>query len=43
MAAKTMKAVQVVDYHAPMEMHLVPTPTVEHPLDVIVRIGAAGT
>lgn len=42
MADKTMKAVRVVAYHAPMEMYDVPTPTVQSPLDVIVKIGAAG-
>lgn len=42
MAAETMKAVRVMAYHAPLEMHEVPTPTVQGPLDVIVRIGAAG-
>ncbi|KAF3045363.1 hypothetical protein E8E11_008913 [Didymella keratinophila] len=42
MAAKTMKAVRVMAYHAPMEMQDVPRPTVQSPLDVIVKVGAAG-
>lgn len=42
MAAKTMKAVRVMAYHTPMEMHDVPTPTMQTPLDVIVKVGAAG-
>ncbi len=37
-----MKAVQVVGYHAPMQLRDVPEPKVEGPLDVIVRIGGAG-
>jgi len=37
-----MKAVRVMAYHAPMVIQDVPIPTVESPLDVIVRIGAAG-
>ncbi|KAF3035579.1 hypothetical protein E8E12_006617 [Didymella heteroderae] len=42
MAAKTMKAVRVMAYHAPMEIHDIPTPTIQSPLDIIVKVGAAG-
>lgn len=42
MAAKTMKAVRVTAYHAPMVIQDVPIPTADSPLDVIVRVGAAG-
>lgn len=42
MAAKTMKAVRVVAYHAPMEIQDITTPTIQSPLDVIVKVGAAG-
>lgn len=37
-----MKAVRVVGYHLPMELQDVDTPSIEGPLDVIVRVGAAG-
>ncbi|KAA0918312.1 NAD(P)-dependent alcohol dehydrogenase [Dietzia sp. ANT_WB102] len=37
-----MRAVRVVEYHQNMEMHDVPEPEISGPLDVIVRIGAAG-
>lgn len=37
-----MRAVRVVEYHQDMEMHDVPKPEITGPLDVIVRIGAAG-
>lgn len=37
-----MKAVQVVGYHTKLQLTEVPQPTVEGPLDVIVRIGGAG-
>ncbi|MGB6146031.1 NAD(P)-dependent alcohol dehydrogenase [Mycolicibacter algericus] len=37
-----MKAVQVVGYHTKPQLVEVPDPTIEGPLDVIVRIGAAG-
>jgi NAD+-dependent secondary alcohol dehydrogenase Adh1 len=42
MTTQTMKAVRVTAYHAPMEMHDIAIPTVQAPLDVIVRVGAAG-
>ena len=38
----TMRAVQVVGYHQPLEMKELPVPEVTGPLDVIVRIGGAG-
>lgn len=37
-----MKAVQVVGYHQNLEMREVEEPKIQGPLDVIVRIGAAG-
>lgn len=37
-----MKAVQVVGYHQNLELRDVEEPTIQGPLDVIVRIGAAG-
>ena len=37
-----MKAVKVVGYHKNLEMSEAPQPQIEHPLDVIVKIGAAG-
>ena len=37
-----MKAVQVVGYHTKLQLTDVPDPTIEGPLDVIVRIGGAG-
>jgi NAD+-dependent secondary alcohol dehydrogenase Adh1 len=37
-----MKAVQVIGYHTKMQLTDVPAPTVEGPLDVIVRVGGAG-
>lgn len=37
-----MRAVRVVEYHQNMELHDVPKPEISGPLDVIVRIGAAG-
>ncbi|MGU3436619.1 NAD(P)-dependent alcohol dehydrogenase [Actinomycetes bacterium M1A6_2h] len=37
-----MRAVQVVGYHQKLEMHEVPIPEVQGPLDVIVKIGGAG-
>ncbi|MGW1343060.1 NAD(P)-dependent alcohol dehydrogenase [Kribbella sp. NPDC002412] len=37
-----MRAVQVVGYHTKLQLTDVPEPTVEGPLDVIVRIGGAG-
>lgn len=42
MTTQTMKAVRVTAYHASMEMHNIAIPTVQAPLDVIVRVGAAG-
>lgn len=42
MTTQTMKAVRVTAYHASMEMHDIAIPTVQAPLDVIVRVGAAG-
>lgn len=42
MTTQTMKAVRVTAYHAPMEMHDIAIPTAQAPLDVIVRVGAAG-
>ncbi len=37
-----MKAVQVVGYHTKLQLTDVPEPKLEGPMDVIVRIGAAG-
>ena len=37
-----MRAVQVVGYHEDLQMHDVPDPKISGPLDVIVKIGAAG-
>jgi len=37
-----MKAVQVVGYHTGLQLTDIPEPTIEGPLDVIVRIGGAG-
>ncbi|MFG1817632.1 NAD(P)-dependent alcohol dehydrogenase [Kribbella sp. NPDC049174] len=37
-----MRAVQVVGYHTKLQLTDVPEPTVQGPLDVIVRIGGAG-
>ncbi|ANS28635.1 NAD(P)-dependent alcohol dehydrogenase [Rhodococcus opacus] len=37
-----MKAVQVVGYHTKLQLTDIPEPTIEGPLDVIVRIGGAG-
>lgn len=37
-----MRAVRVVEYHQNMEMHDVDKPRIAGPLDVIVKIGAAG-
>ena len=37
-----MKAVQVVGYHTKLQLTEIPEPTLEGPLDVIVRIGGAG-
>ncbi|MGV9867198.1 NAD(P)-dependent alcohol dehydrogenase [Rhodococcus koreensis] len=37
-----MKAVQVVGYHTKLQLTDIPEPTVEGPLDVVVRIGGAG-
>lgn len=37
-----MKAVQVVGYHTKPQLVEVPDPTIEGPLDIIVRVGAAG-
>lgn len=38
----TMKAVKVVGYHKNLEMSEAPQPKIDNPLDVIVKIGAAG-
>ncbi len=38
----TMRAVQVVGYHRPLEMTEVPAPEPTGPLDVVVRVGGAG-
>src|SRR4051794_4357821 len=38
----TMRAVQVVDYHQPLQMAEVDAPDPTGPFDVIVRIGGAG-
>ena len=37
-----MRAVRVVGYHEDLQMHDVPDPKISGPLDVIVKIGAAG-
>jgi NAD+-dependent secondary alcohol dehydrogenase Adh1 len=37
-----MKVVRVVDYHQPLQLQEAPEPEITSPLDVIVRIGAAG-
>lgn len=37
-----MKVVRVVGYHQNLEISESPEPTINHPLDVIVKIGAAG-
>ena len=37
-----MKAIRVVGYHQGLELADVPQPKIEDPLDVIVKIGAAG-
>ena len=37
-----MKVVQVVDYHQDLKLDAVPEPKITSPLDVIVKIGAAG-
>lgn len=37
-----MRAVKVVGYNQKLEMSEAPEPQIEHPLDVIVKIGAAG-
>lgn len=37
-----MKAIRVVEYHKDLKSFDVPEPTIDSPLDVIVRIGAAG-
>ena len=37
-----MKAVQVVGYHTKLQLTDIPEPTIEGPLDVIVKIGGAG-
>jgi NAD+-dependent secondary alcohol dehydrogenase Adh1 len=37
-----MKAVQVVGYHTKLQLTDTPEPKIEHPLDVVVRIGGAG-
>lgn len=37
-----MRAVRVVGYHEDLQMHDVPDPVISGPLDVIVKIGAAG-
>lgn len=37
-----MRAVQVVGYHTKLQLTDVPEPTIEGPLDVIVKIGGAG-
>ncbi|CAN5397201.1 NAD(P)-dependent alcohol dehydrogenase [soil metagenome] len=37
-----MRAVQVVGYHTKLQLTEIPEPTVDGPLDVIVRIGGAG-
>ena len=38
----SMRAVQVVGYHAPLQMTQRPVPEVSGPFDVIVRVGGAG-
>ncbi|CAN5318717.1 NAD(P)-dependent alcohol dehydrogenase [soil metagenome] len=37
-----MRAVQVVGYHTKLQLTDIPEPTIDGPLDVIVRIGGAG-
>ena len=37
-----MKVVRVVEYHQNLELQEAPEPKIEGPLDVIVKIGAAG-
>jgi len=37
-----MKVVRVVAYHQDLQLHEAPEPTITSPLDVIVKIGAAG-
>src|SRR6476619_992341 len=37
-----MKAVQVVGYHTKLQLTDIPEPTIQGPLDVIVKIGGAG-
>lgn len=37
-----MRAVKVLGYNQKLEMSEAPEPQIEHPLDVIVKIGAAG-
>src|SRR6476619_7594415 len=37
-----MKAVQVVGYHTKLQLTYIPEPTIEGPLEVIVKIGGAG-
>ena len=37
-----MKAVQVVGYHTKLQLTDIPEPTIEGPLEVIVKIGGAG-
>ena len=37
-----MRAVRVVGYHEDLQMHDVPDPKISGPLDVVVKIGAAG-
>ncbi|MCL8024702.1 NAD(P)-dependent alcohol dehydrogenase [Nocardioides bruguierae] len=39
---ETMRAVQVVGYHQPLEMTELPVPVPENPWDVVVKIGGAG-
>ncbi|SDY39163.1 NAD(P)-dependent alcohol dehydrogenase [Herbiconiux ginsengi] len=38
----TMRAVQVVGYHRPLQLTEIPRPEITGPFDVIVRIGGAG-
>ena len=37
-----MKAIRVVGYHQKLELQEAPIPEITSPLDVIVKIGAAG-
>lgn len=37
-----MRVVRVVEYHKGLKLEEVPEPTITSPLDVIVKIGAAG-